>query len=172
MDRREKRTYRAVYDAFAELLQEKPYSMITVQEIIQRADVGRSTFYSHFGTKDELLEQMCENIFRHIFAAEKKSCDLRHVLTQLFFQLRDCRAIVTGMVNGESRHVFLAYLAAHLNRVMEEHIPGDTGIEPSYLLDQAVHGIARTAVWWVKEDMKTEPEKLAEMYMYIYPWLV
>ena len=37
------------------LMQEKPYDAITVQDIIDRADVGRSTFYSHYRDKEDLM---------------------------------------------------------------------------------------------------------------------
>ena len=47
-DRRITKTRKAIYQAFLHLLNEKDYDIITVQEIIDRADVGRSTFYSHY----------------------------------------------------------------------------------------------------------------------------
>lgn len=63
-DRRKLKTLQAIHDALLSLMLEKPYNKITIQDIIDRANVGRSTFYSHYATKDELLirslEQMLE----------------------------------------------------------------------------------------------------------------
>ena len=67
MDRRQKKTRRAIFSAFTDLLQTKRYSDITVGEIIERADVGRATFYSHFETKDYLLKELCRELFCHVF---------------------------------------------------------------------------------------------------------
>jgi len=54
-DRRVQRTRRLLHQALMSLILEKKYETITVQEILDRADVGRSTFYMHFQHKDELL---------------------------------------------------------------------------------------------------------------------
>ena len=70
MDRRTKKTKAAIFAAFTELLSKKKYSQITIQEIIDLADVGRSTFYSHFETKDELLKSMCLDMFRDMTPLE------------------------------------------------------------------------------------------------------
>src|SRR6186713_3590542 len=54
-DRRVARTRRALKDALTDLILEKGYESVTVQDVIDRADVGRSTFYAHFVDKDDLL---------------------------------------------------------------------------------------------------------------------
>jgi AcrR family transcriptional regulator len=63
-DRRVRRTRRALQDALLTLMVEKSYDAITVQDIIDRADVGRSTFYSHFTDKRELLDSGFEDLNR------------------------------------------------------------------------------------------------------------
>ncbi len=54
-DRRVERTKRLLTEALMELVRERDYDDITVQDILDRADVGRSTFYAHFRNKDQLL---------------------------------------------------------------------------------------------------------------------
>src|SRR5262245_32775203 len=54
-DRRVNRTRRALKDALTDLIVEQGYEAVTVQDVIDRADVGRSTFYAHFLDKDDLL---------------------------------------------------------------------------------------------------------------------
>jgi AcrR family transcriptional regulator len=54
-DRRVGKTRRALKEALTDLILEEGYEGITVQDVIDRADVGRSTFYAHFTDKDDLL---------------------------------------------------------------------------------------------------------------------
>jgi AcrR family transcriptional regulator len=59
-DRRSQRTYRLVSSAFAELLVEKPYEEILVQDILDRAGIGRTTFYAHYFDKKDVLDSITE----------------------------------------------------------------------------------------------------------------
>jgi AcrR family transcriptional regulator len=54
-DRRVRRTRKLLHDAFISLVIEKGYEKITIQDILDRADVGRSTFYVHYRDKEALL---------------------------------------------------------------------------------------------------------------------
>jgi len=54
-DRRVRRTRQLLRDALMELTLERGYDRVTVQDILDKADVGRSTFYAHYRDKDDLL---------------------------------------------------------------------------------------------------------------------
>ncbi len=62
MDRRVQRTRRLIQDALIELILEKGYEAVTIQDILDRADVGRSTFYAHYTDKDDLLRSRFETL--------------------------------------------------------------------------------------------------------------
>jgi AcrR family transcriptional regulator len=62
-DRRVAKTKAAICQALNDLMLEKKYANITIQDIIDRANVGRTTFYSHFMDKDELLNSCIVTVF-------------------------------------------------------------------------------------------------------------
>lgn len=61
-DRRIQKTKKLLHEALGELIREKPFDEIVVQEILDRANVGRSTFYTHFSDKDELLVSVIHDL--------------------------------------------------------------------------------------------------------------
>lgn len=61
-DQRVRRTRELLHDALGSLIHEKPYEGIVVKEILARANVGRSTFYTHFRDKEDLLDSSIRNV--------------------------------------------------------------------------------------------------------------
>lgn len=176
MDRRQKKTRDAIFRAFGRLSERKRYERITVQEIIDEADIGRSTFYAHFETKDELLRAMCTDIFHHVFTEElpqeneetasdsRKSLELK--LGHILYHLRENKINVKGLLSGESGAIFLAYFKDYMKDffarymdLFQVHIPKD------YLLNHLVGSFAETVKWWVTQDMAISPERMAEYYI-------
>ena len=71
-DRRVQRTRASLHQALIALLLEQPYDSITVQQILDRANVGRSTFYTHFQDKDELLVHGVRGLQATLAAAQQR----------------------------------------------------------------------------------------------------
>lgn len=65
-DRRVQRTRRALREALVELTLERGWDAVSVQQICDRADIGRSTFYNHFGDKEDLLVDGLDDLKRHL----------------------------------------------------------------------------------------------------------
>src|ERR1041385_7377782 len=69
IDVRVRRTRDALGDALVDLMLEKPFASITVQDVLDRAQVGRSTFYSHYSDKNDLLMSDADEFFESIAMA-------------------------------------------------------------------------------------------------------
>ena len=181
MDRRQKKTRQAVYKAFTGLLERKSFSNITVQEIIDAADIGRSTFYAHFETKEDLLSALCTEIFDHVFSEElsRESThdfsagkhDLREEITHILYHLRDSSGYIRGILSSESGEVFMRYFKEHLERVFAgEPWEADPAIPRDYLLHHMVCDFSETVRWWMGHDGYT-PEQIADFFLRTTPFL-
>ena len=69
IDARVRRTRDALGDALVTLMQEKPFDSITVQDVLDLAGVGRSTFYTHYSDKDDLLMSDADEFFEGLAMA-------------------------------------------------------------------------------------------------------
>lgn len=177
MDRRQQKTRAAIFKAFSHLLESKSFSNITVQQIIDEANVGRSTFYAHFETKDELLKAMCTDIFNHVFSSElvsEKTHDfstahnsLEDTLTHILYHLQDSKKdIVIGVLSCESGELFMRYFKEYLSELFKRYLPQEPHNVPvNFMLNHLVGSFAETVKWWINNDMSYTPEDTAHFYM-------
>ena len=176
MDRRQKKTRDAIFRAFSCLLEKKRYETITVQEIIDEADVGRSTFYAHFETKDDLLRSMCTDIFHHVFtAALPKESDhdystgsknLELKLGHILFHLKEHQSDLKGILSSESGELFMSFFRDYLKDLFlryQNDFPLD--VPQDYLLHHLVGSFAETVKWWISGNDGYSPEEVASFYM-------
>ncbi|MBE6018360.1 MAG: TetR/AcrR family transcriptional regulator [Lachnospiraceae bacterium] len=176
MDRRQQKTRAAIFQAFNRLLEKKHFNSITVQEILDEANIGRSTFYSHFETKDALLKEMCTDIFDHIFSHELHSetshdfsssdHGLKEKITHLLYHLKDNKGNVLGILSGESGELFMRYFKEYLSEMFgqyPESIRSD--VPKAFALNHLVGSLAEAVKWWINTKMKMKPEELADDYL-------
>ena len=176
MDRRRQKTRNAIFQAFNRLLEKKHFNNITVQEILDEANIGRSTFYSHFETKDVLLKEMCTDIFDHIFSRElhsERSHDfslsdhgLKETITHLLYHLKDNRGNVVGVLSGESGELFMRYFKEYLAAMFEQYPESiKQDVPRDFALKHLVGSLAEAVKWWIGSKMEFPPEELAGYYL-------
>ena len=103
-----------------------------MQEIIDKANIGRSTFYSHFETKDDLLKEMCTDIFTHIFSDELKmekthdfsrdNNGLQQKITHILYHLKDSKKDIAGILSCESGELFMEYFKEYLTEMFSKFL--------------------------------------------------
>ena len=175
MDRRQRKTRRSIFDAFTRLLAKKSYTSITVQEIIDEADVGRTTFYAHFSTKDQLLKALCEELFGHIMenmldsvkgnglysnaeAPSSATCHLLH-------HIKEDRSIIT-LLSHDSSELFLRYFREALTDFIKAGFSeGNMGrnsqdIPEDFLINHIAGSFVEMVLWWIRSGLEQSPEEL------------
>ena len=179
MDRRQRKTREAIFEAFTELLSKKDFSRITVGEIIELADVGRATFYAHFETKDFLLKELCRELFchvldgtrdegtdhRHIFDCDAPSSVFLHLLRHL--QKNDNN--VLELLSCSNNELFLQYFKSDLRQLVVSQLPvfeerRNEALPESFWVDHIASVFVDTVRWWVDNGMKESPETISEYF--------
>lgn len=171
MDRRQRKTREAIFSAFSELIRRQKYENITVQDIIDRADVGRSTFYAHFETKDTLLKAICSDIFEHIIEGEKcdypKSSDtLLSKLTHILWHFEAKKSDIRGILASQSSEIFMGYLRSYLSEIFSMHKEElKIKVPPDYLKNHLTGSFCESVRWWIQENPDASPDSIALYYM-------
>ena len=176
MDRRQQKTRKAIFDALGRLLERKRFENLTVQEIIDEANIGRSTFYAHFETKDDLLKHMCTDIFQHIFTdrlpletEDPYSAGMRNLelkLGHILYHLGESRNNLKGILGGESGELFMRFLKTYLRELFGRYRENFSSEVPEdFLLHHLSGSFAEAVKWWLTEDAKHTPEEVAAYFM-------
>lgn len=176
MDRRQKRTREAIFTALSNLLKKKRYESITVQEIIDEANIGRSTFYAHFETKDELLHSLCTDIFTHVFTNELpqenepdntkglKSLEIK--LGHILYHLKEHENDLKGILSGDSSEIFMRYFRSYLEDLFGRYIADfQVSVPKDYLISYLISSFAETVKWWIIVKNSYSAEETAGYYM-------
>ncbi len=182
MDRRQIKTREAIFIAFGQLLSKKHFNQITVGEIIEKANIGRATFYAHFETKDFLLKELCEELFchifdsvdgenekhRHIFDCEAPDSVFLHLLQHL--QKNDNN--ILELLACENNDLFLRYFKENLKELIESQIhlfvrEKSKELPEDFRINHISASFVETVRWWIDRGMRESPETITDYFMRI-----
>jgi AcrR family transcriptional regulator len=173
IDARVRRTRDALGDALVALMQEKPFETITVQDVLDRAEVSRSTFYSHYSDKDDLLMSDAEEFFESISMAlsvHGDQSDRVFPVREFFVHLSDVQPFFKALVKSGKYQENMELARGHFARGIERRLselPRSKSIPPNQLSAIAfTHAGALLSLltWWLDRGMRESPAEMDELF--------
>jgi AcrR family transcriptional regulator len=179
VDRRVQRTRQLLNEALMSLIVEKGYEATTVQNIIDRANLGRSTFYAHYQDKEDLLLSGMEKIVHSLVRGVENSPmedeglgENRRILSTLliFRHAQEQYHLHKAMVAGRGTDVIIKTIQHHLSGHVQEQIElllpeGQTPSVPPPVMANYLAGTLLTLlIWWLENNMPYPPERMDEMF--------
>ncbi len=180
MDRRQRKTREAIFDAFSTLMSSKHYSQITVGQIIEKANVGRATFYAHFETKDFLLKELCDELFCHVFdGIDGENMNHKHifecnapssVFLHLFMHIQNNDHNLLKLMASENNEIFIRYFKENLRDLIKNQLSifesrKPTNVPTDFWVNHICSVFVETIRWWIDCGMKESPEELSEYFL-------
>lgn len=179
MDKRIAKTRTAIFDAFYLLLSQKRYGKISIQDIITVANISRSTFYTHFATKDDLLKEMCQDLFSHIFClkpAAETSHDFSSVygridllIIHILYHLKDDEKKLKAILRCESCDLFWDYMKQQFYLLVTSSMLNTSSkiacpVPDSLLANHICISFIELCKWWIKNGMVQSPEVIEQYF--------
>jgi AcrR family transcriptional regulator len=172
-DQRVRRTRDRLGDALIELLLQKPFDDITVQEVLERAEVSRSTFYSHFRDKNDLFLSDADEFFDGMANALSRFGDKSERVApvhELFAHVAEMRPFYHALVESGKVDDVWALGREHFARGIEKRlgeIPRGGHISSAQCRLMA-HGLAGSLFslldWWMQSGMKDTPLEMDKLF--------
>ena len=168
-DRRVQRTKTSLHNALIGLSREKPYPSIAVKEILDRANVGKSTFYTHFRDKDDLLESGIREVLKSVQDRARVGGALSQIVAfslPLLSHIDEHRRVGGPKMKHEGRVVMHGQLQEMLTTLISDKlvISGCRQSAAQIPTELLARHIAATFVlvlnWWVDTDAALKPEEV------------
>jgi AcrR family transcriptional regulator len=196
LDRRSRRTRRMLKEAFFALVLEKGYDGVTIEDITDRADLGRTTFYLHYRDKEELLVESIDAIAEELIARlppeawrisdgddssaaqrDGSSIIVFDAIHVVFQHAAENVHLYRVFLRGEGArmaqhrlHVIISQKAAEL--INERVQAGELTLQPSLPLDvfcsYFAGALLATITWWLETSAPYSPEQMADMFRRLF----
>ena len=172
-DARVRRTRDALGDALIALMQEKPFDTITVQDVLDRAHISRSTFYMHYSDKDDLLMSDAEEFFEALsmaLSAHDDKSDRVFPVQEFFTHLSDVQPFYKALVKSGKFQENMELARGHFARGIERRlsqlsrgrsIPANE--LPAIAFTHA-GALLSLLTWWLDRGMRESPAQMDELF--------
>ena len=173
VDRRVRRTRDQLGGALVALIVEKPFDTITVQDVLDRAGVGRSTFYAHYRDKDDLFLSDVDEFFEGMatmLSRREDPSDRVAPVRELFAHVAEARSFYDALVTSDRIPEVLELGRGHFARGIERRLcelPRGRSIGAQHRAAVA-HALAGSFLslltWWIDRNMPGSPEEMDDLF--------
>ncbi|HXY25307.1 MAG TPA: TetR/AcrR family transcriptional regulator [Candidatus Acidoferrum sp.] len=172
LDARIRRTHSRLGNALVALLLEKPIDKLTVQEVLARAGVGRSTFYLHFRDKNDLflsvLEEHLELWTTALTKAQEKSQRVAPV-AEFFGHVGSAKKLYRALVDSGLIHAYFDLAEGYFARGIARRLKGMGRANVAQReLDARSHALAGNLLsllkWWLDRGTRESPQAMDELF--------
>jgi len=177
LDRRVQRTRKLLREALMELILEEGYDTISIQDITDKANLGRATFYLHFKDKDDLLldvmDQMMSDFMDQVpqLSSAQWQLEDNKAIEKLFDFAADhydlYRILIIGSGGITASRQLHNRIAENIERSIQSEIDEITGeplVPPHFLANHFAGSLLSTIYWWLDNDLPYDVEQMAEMF--------
>src|SRR5688572_8037183 len=166
-DRRVTKTRQALQQALITLILEKGYEALTVQDVLDRANVGRSTFYAHFYDLGDLLQSEFEHLqaeFEAYMAQNPaQEASLWEISRLMFQHAQSYQQMYKAIVGKESGIVIQKHLQDYLRQQIRARLTGEA-TTIAILETWLVTSFMGLLIWWLDKGLPHSAETMATIY--------
>lgn len=171
MDRRTLRTRQALHEAVIQLIIERDYDAISVSDIADAANVGRSTFYAHFTDKDDLLRSGTDYLRSKLLQeheraiANEKRADRRMLGFSRFMTEHLCeqQELYRAMMRGRAGPIIIQQIQRSIGEIVRAELKSmsmPAGRSPEIAVQFVVGAYMSVLTWWLDRGAKEPPEEI------------
>ncbi len=174
IDRRVQRTRQILQEALLALILEKGYAAVTVQDVIDRANVGRATFYSHFQDKHDLFlsgfASLRDQFEQHLLAQSPMNGDPWNLSLMMFQHAQSHLPIYKAMAGKQGGNIALGHIQKYLSALIQEHFKTQLSerknlkVPPEVIAHYIVSAYMALLTWWLDHDAPYPAEQMNEMF--------
>lgn len=183
-DRRVSRTRRQLRNALMALILEHGYNAVTIEDITERADLGRTTFYLHFRDKEELLLESLEEIAEDLRVQVEQTANIKldaggrweNPVAVVFRHVDENRDLYRIILKGEGS----SKAASRIRDIIEEaavefftrHLSGFVSAQPELPKGLAAGYYASAMLgfvtWWLEKELPLGGDEAADLFMMFF----
>jgi len=172
LDRRVQRTRKILQDALIELILEKGFDKVTVQDVVERANVGRSTFYSHFKDTEDLFLSGFGNLWslfeKHLSGQATEHVNVWDFSLIVFQHAQSYTGVYKALVGKQGGSLMSAHMYKYLSALFRETLKGQwrksTQIPLEIVVHHLVSSLISSIIWWVDHDLPYSAERMSAIY--------
>ncbi|MDR2857643.1 MAG: TetR/AcrR family transcriptional regulator [Novosphingobium sp.] len=165
-DRRVRKTRRAIRDALETLLQHDAIEQITAKEIAAEADIGYTTFFRHFATKEaalaDLADSEAEELIRHCLPL-LRSADSLAATAELCRHVERKRRVWTALLLGGAAGLLRDALIRHTTAMSHAWPAGRSGLPAGTGTALIVGLVVESLSWWLSHAPELGPDEAARI---------